>query len=180
MHCVKCLRALPKKAATVRRQRPPTFFLQTTLPPPSVAIMFADRLPAKVSYGNNFPTGVSSTKHIPSFLSRSSVCRPPPHQGFFRNQIANQPSPPKGHTGWDDAPTQRNSLAGGVPRDNEANHNTISTLRFAAACSPWFFLRFCAPNERIVKLKSSKEERLSNTFPTTPTLRFVALVIKNL
>ena len=75
---------------------------------------------------------------------------------------------------------EENKLLGEVRRNSEANHNTISTLRFAAAWFPQFFLRFCAPNKRIVKLKSSKEERLSNTFSTIPTLRFAALVNRNL
>ena len=71
------------------------FFLQTTLPPPSVAVLCADHLPAKVSHGDNFPADVSSTNHIPSFLCRRSVRRPLSHHGFFWNQTPNQPSPPK-------------------------------------------------------------------------------------
>ena len=55
MHCVKCLKALPKETATMGGPRRPTFLLQTTLPPPSVAILFADHLPAQVFLWKQFP-----------------------------------------------------------------------------------------------------------------------------
>ena len=46
---------------------------------------------------------------------------------------------------------------------DRANHNPISTLRFAVARLPEVFLKFYTPNERIVTLETLKEERLSIT-----------------
>jgi hypothetical protein len=53
------------------------------------------------------------------------------------------------------------SVPGKGQRGNGANHKAISTLRFAVVSFAWVFLRFYSQNERIVKLETVKEKRLS-------------------